>query len=263
VPPPYDTDESDAPKGKPKEVFVGAPAWVVTFGDLMSLLLTFFVLLLSFSTMDPIKFKLVRGSLDQSLGIQKKVIEDSKPQGDNILARTFNRRDFNQQVEAIIRRVIRDTFPPGSEFGRIEKFQDIRGETVRYVAYNLFKKGSDAPTARSRMVARAMAEALVEAKGTLEVRGVGGEALEIDPRESGGRRREGVPAGELAGRRAVIGSEQVVAALGRRAPARTVLPAAAGSLAPPKGSDDSEHDNLTEFVFFAADQARLPQLEEL
>ena len=30
----------------------GAPAWVVTYGDLMSLLLTFFVLLLSFASMD-------------------------------------------------------------------------------------------------------------------------------------------------------------------------------------------------------------------
>ena len=30
----------------------GAPLWIVTFGDLMSLLLCFFVLLLSFSEMD-------------------------------------------------------------------------------------------------------------------------------------------------------------------------------------------------------------------
>jgi hypothetical protein len=263
VPPAYDNDESDSPKGKPKEVFVGAPAWVVTFGDLMSLLLTFFVLLLSFSTMDPIRFKKVRGSLDQALGIQRKVVEDSKPEGSNILARTFNRRDFNQQVEAIIRRAVRDTFPPGSEFGRIEKFQDIRGETIRYVAYDLFKKGSDRPTARARLVTQAMGEALVEAKGTLEVRGVSNEALEIDTRERGVRRREGVPAVELAGRRAVIGAEQVSATVGRRAPAQSILPAVAGTLAPPKDSRDDQRDNLTEFVFFAADQARLPILEEL
>ena len=34
------------------ECKAGAPAWVVTFGDLMSLLMTFFVLLLSFATME-------------------------------------------------------------------------------------------------------------------------------------------------------------------------------------------------------------------
>lgn len=39
-------------KEKKCECEAGAPAWVVTFGDLMSLLMTFFVLLLSFSTME-------------------------------------------------------------------------------------------------------------------------------------------------------------------------------------------------------------------
>lgn len=39
-------------KGKCPECEKGAPAWVVTFGDLMSLLMTFFVLLLSFATME-------------------------------------------------------------------------------------------------------------------------------------------------------------------------------------------------------------------
>ena len=34
----------------------GAPGWVVTFGDLMSLLLCFFVLMLSFSEMDRKKY---------------------------------------------------------------------------------------------------------------------------------------------------------------------------------------------------------------
>ena len=39
-------------KEKKAEGEKGAPMWVVTYGDLMSLLLTFFVLLLSFATMD-------------------------------------------------------------------------------------------------------------------------------------------------------------------------------------------------------------------
>lgn len=48
----------------------GAPAWMVTFADLMSLLLCFFVLLLSFSTMDVIKFKAIAASLQTSLGLE-------------------------------------------------------------------------------------------------------------------------------------------------------------------------------------------------
>ena len=53
----------------------GLPAWLATFGDLMSLLLTFFVLLLSFSSMEVIKFNKAMGSLRASLGVF-----DSKPE---------------------------------------------------------------------------------------------------------------------------------------------------------------------------------------
>ncbi len=49
----------------------GSPAWMATFADLMSLLLTFFVLLLSFAEMDIIKFRDAMGSISSSLGITK------------------------------------------------------------------------------------------------------------------------------------------------------------------------------------------------
>jgi len=51
-----------------EEVEEGAPLWVVTFGDLMSLLMCFFVLLLSFSEMDRKKYKMVSGSMAQAFG---------------------------------------------------------------------------------------------------------------------------------------------------------------------------------------------------
>lgn len=46
----------------------GAPAWMATFADLMSLLLTFFILLLSFAEMDIVKFKDALGSINSALG---------------------------------------------------------------------------------------------------------------------------------------------------------------------------------------------------
>jgi len=48
----------------------GAPAWIVTFADLMSLLLTFFVLLLSFSNMEVQEFKKVAGAMRSAFGLQ-------------------------------------------------------------------------------------------------------------------------------------------------------------------------------------------------
>jgi chemotaxis protein MotB len=54
----------------------GSPAWMATFGDLMSLLLCFFVLLLSFATMDIIKFTQMVGSLQSAFGVQQEMIAD-------------------------------------------------------------------------------------------------------------------------------------------------------------------------------------------
>ncbi len=46
-----------------------APFWMLTYGDVMTLLLTFFVLLLSFSSMQESKFKQVMGALQAALGV--------------------------------------------------------------------------------------------------------------------------------------------------------------------------------------------------
>ncbi len=49
----------------------GSPAWMATFGDMMSLLLTFFVLLLSFANMDIVKFREALGSVQDAFGVQE------------------------------------------------------------------------------------------------------------------------------------------------------------------------------------------------
>ncbi|MBL4613625.1 MAG: OmpA family protein [Magnetovibrio sp.] len=48
----------------------GAPTWIVTFADLMSQLLTFFVLLLSFSVIETDKFKKIAGAMSDAFGLQ-------------------------------------------------------------------------------------------------------------------------------------------------------------------------------------------------
>ena len=49
----------------------GAPSWMVTFADMMSLLLALFVLLLSFSVMDAQRYKQVAGSMRDAFGLQQ------------------------------------------------------------------------------------------------------------------------------------------------------------------------------------------------
>ena len=54
---------------KPEEIKPGLPAWQGTFGDLMNLLLCFFVLLFSMATMDAQKFEEVAASFSSAFGI--------------------------------------------------------------------------------------------------------------------------------------------------------------------------------------------------
>ncbi|NCC23733.1 MAG: flagellar motor protein MotB [Deltaproteobacteria bacterium] len=50
----------------------GLPPWMATFADMVSLLLTFFVLLLSFANMDIQKFQDMMGSVRDAFGVQVK-----------------------------------------------------------------------------------------------------------------------------------------------------------------------------------------------
>ncbi|MDL2197759.1 flagellar motor protein MotB [Halopseudomonas aestusnigri] len=59
----------------------GIPAWVMTFADLMSLLMCFFVLLLSFSEIDAQKFKQIAGELSAAFGVQREVPALEIPMG--------------------------------------------------------------------------------------------------------------------------------------------------------------------------------------
>ena len=68
----------------------GAPPWVMTFADLMSLLLSFFVLLLSFSEMEAQKFKQIAGSMREAFGVQQRVKVKESPKGTSFIAREFS-----------------------------------------------------------------------------------------------------------------------------------------------------------------------------
>lgn len=79
------TDEQEC-----EECEEGAPAWLATFADLMSLLMCFFVLLLSFSEMDLQKYKQVAGSMKMAFGVQRKVKVDTIPRGTSVIKQEFS-----------------------------------------------------------------------------------------------------------------------------------------------------------------------------
>ena len=61
--------QQEQKREKKQECPAGAPAWMVTYSDLVTLLLTFFVLLLSMASMDPVKFLQASTSMQEAFGI--------------------------------------------------------------------------------------------------------------------------------------------------------------------------------------------------
>ncbi|MFW6027911.1 MAG: flagellar motor protein MotB [bacterium] len=68
----------------------GGAGWVTIFADLMSLLMCFFVLLLSFAEMDVLKFKRLAGSMRQAFGVQAEFRAEAVPKGTSIIAQEFS-----------------------------------------------------------------------------------------------------------------------------------------------------------------------------
>jgi len=81
---------SDDAEEECPECPAGIPAWVMTFADLMSLLMCFFVLLLSFSEMDALKYKQLAGSMNEAFGVQNEIEVKDIPKGTSVIAQEFS-----------------------------------------------------------------------------------------------------------------------------------------------------------------------------
>ena len=79
-------DAEDCPKCPP----VGAPAWIATFADMATLLMAFFVLILSFAEFNVPKFKQISGSLKEAFGVQKVVPVVEQPKGTTVIELNFS-----------------------------------------------------------------------------------------------------------------------------------------------------------------------------
>ena len=79
-------EEEECPKCPP----VGAPAWMATFADMATLLMAFFVLILSFAEFNVPKFKQISGSLKNAFGVQRLVPVVEQPKGTTVLSLNFS-----------------------------------------------------------------------------------------------------------------------------------------------------------------------------
>ena len=79
----------------------GAPAWMATFADMATLLMAFFVLILSFTEMDdPSITKMMEGTMSDAFGVQRNKPSTEAPVGKTIIATQYKTTKTPPGVEA-------------------------------------------------------------------------------------------------------------------------------------------------------------------
>jgi len=132
----------DNDQGITEEVEEGAPMWVVTFGDLMSLLLCFFVLLLSFSEMDRNKYRIVSGSMKNAFGIQRKKPVFESPKGQKMIAKEFDQAIVLVKVQDVINPIQQELEDEFQEFQKSVEIHANENEvTIRMMGEATFDTG--------------------------------------------------------------------------------------------------------------------------
>ncbi|MDH5298663.1 MAG: OmpA family protein [Desulfobulbaceae bacterium] len=116
---------------------VGAPAWMCTFSDMMSLLLCFFILLLSFATMDATKFEEAAGSLQNAFGSQRLQPMLGTPMGQNMIAKEFP----GQPIDLTVQVQIVQSLAEELKEGMLDVEEDADGITLRVKESVAFDSG--------------------------------------------------------------------------------------------------------------------------
>ena len=171
-----ESEESDAPAAEE-----GAPAWMATFGDMMSLLLTFFILILSFANMDVIKFSAAVGSLRDAFGTQQVdpgELESFAPTlirlSEDPASQTVQIIELPRRVRAaeadLLRRI--QLMAATHELEKlVEAEQTERGVVVRVRGQLLFDPGSARLRPESFVVLREISELVRDVDNAVSVEG--------------------------------------------------------------------------------------------
>ena len=100
-----EAEEQEEPKkAKPKDCpkcEAGAPAWMATFADMATLLMAFFVLILSFTEMeDPSITKMLDGTMTEAFGVQYEEPSIEPPIGESMIAENYRTTKTPAGLEA-------------------------------------------------------------------------------------------------------------------------------------------------------------------
>ena len=163
---------SEGPPQKNEIVEEGAPDWVVTFGDLMSLLLCFFVLLLSFSEMDKQKYREVAGSLADAFGVQRKTPVFESPKGRKIIARDFDQDLATRKKEELGREIEKEMENSLQDIKDLIQVQVDEGRVlIRLMGETAFNSGKAEIREQMMPLLKKISATLEQATGDIVVAG--------------------------------------------------------------------------------------------
>jgi chemotaxis protein MotB len=157
----------------PKKPNPGAPKWLVTFADLMSLMLCFFILLLSFSEMDRQKYKQVGGSLEKAFGVQRKTKIMDLAAGDKLIGKDFDQDVIALHLKVMIGKQIQEEIDSrlGDLKDQLEVGIDGSDVIIRMMGESTFDSGKAEIIEKLKPLLMKIGRILVEAKGDVIVAG--------------------------------------------------------------------------------------------
>ncbi len=133
-PEPVEEEEPEKKCEECPECKSGAPAWMATFADMATLLMAFFVLILSFAEMNVPKYKQITGSLKSAFGVQRLVPVVEPPKAQSLIAQEFSPAVAKPTPQQVVKQDTTDEMKREVEPQTDDKTEDFRNnEDVRAV----------------------------------------------------------------------------------------------------------------------------------
>lgn len=110
--------------------------WLVTWGDLMSLLLCFFVLILSMAEIDIVRYKQLADSMSNAFGVQQELQLESVPKGTSVVSTEFRPGIPDETIVDVVQQETRDQTRNSLRIGNPNspesEERDVRDEVLTY-----------------------------------------------------------------------------------------------------------------------------------
>ena len=157
----------------------GVPPWVITFADMVTLLMVFFILLFAIGTIEQEKWRQLKESLREALGADA-IEEMGTRQGLDVIKTQVDEQTVHavDEVGAMVNREMEDIISEVEEFvfknklaGEVRVSSDERGAVITISDVVLFPAGSADMTPKGRATLRQVFDVLKQFTYNVKVEG--------------------------------------------------------------------------------------------